>query len=396
MRAIFNKIDFVVGNADILTALPEKSAFGVFDERAINFLSALSSKLLSDREAKIYPDVVTFAFWCRKANVAAIAKPYANETRLGRGVAFHIAPSNVPVNFAYTLVSGLLSGNSNVVRLPSKNFPQTALICKAIAELLPENYEIAERLCLVRYNRDSEITNAISSICSSRVIWGGDSTVNEIRKSPIPPRANEITFPDRYSICVIDADKYLAEFDKSQVARDFFNDTYLSDQNACTAPRIVFWYGNKISSAKEIFWTALSEIVEKRYNIQPVQVVNKLTTFYEFAAQSECSIAKNRNYNIVRIELNRIPDNLSEHFDNSGYFYEYTINSLDEIIPLCKRKCQTLSYIGFDAEQLSNLIYQHATFGVDRIVPIGKTMDFSLIWDGIDIVRTLSRSISTI
>ena len=28
--------------------------------------------------------------------------------RLGRGIIFHIAPSNVPINFAYSLVAGLL------------------------------------------------------------------------------------------------------------------------------------------------------------------------------------------------------------------------------------------------------------------------------------------------
>ena len=44
--------------------------------------------------------------------------------KLGLGLAFHITPSNIPTNFAYSLIFGLLSGNSNVVKVPSRNFTQ--------------------------------------------------------------------------------------------------------------------------------------------------------------------------------------------------------------------------------------------------------------------------------
>lgn len=54
--------------------------------------------LLKDREAKAYPDVITFAYFCRKAHLARLEEEYAGrlDGRLGRGVVFHIAPSNVP------------------------------------------------------------------------------------------------------------------------------------------------------------------------------------------------------------------------------------------------------------------------------------------------------------
>ena len=34
--------------------------------------------------------------------------------------------------------------------------------------------------------------------------------------------------------------------------------------------------------------------------------------------------------------------------------------------------------------------------GVDRIVPVGHTMDFALTWDGYDLIQTLSRKISAL
>ena len=44
----------------------------------------------------------------------------------------------------------------------------------------------------------------------------------------------------------------------------------------------------------------------------------------------------------------------------------------------------------------SNLIDQIRPSGIDRIVPIGRTMDFSLNWDGYNLINTLSREIEII
>ena len=49
----------------------------------------------------------------------------------------------------------------------------------------------------------TEITKNISSICDGRVIWGGDETINQVRKFWIPERAVELTFSDRYSLSII-------------------------------------------------------------------------------------------------------------------------------------------------------------------------------------------------
>jgi len=55
------------------------------------------------------------------------------------------------------------------------------------------------------------------------------------------------------------------------------------------------------------------------------------------------------------------------------------------------RKCQTLSYLGFDPEALREWVLANRLTGIDRIVPVGRTAEFGLIWDGYDLIRTLSR-----
>jgi hypothetical protein len=42
---------------------------------------------------------------------------------------------------------------------------------------------------------------------------------------------------------------------------------------------------------------------------------------------------------------------------------------------------------------LINFFKKIKPLGIDRIVPIGKTLDFSLNWDGYDLINQMSRII---
>ena len=73
---------------------------------------------------------MTFAFFCRKANLIKLKNKFyeTDLKRLGLGLVFHITPSNIPTNFAYSLLFGLINGNSNIIKVPSKEFPQISII----------------------------------------------------------------------------------------------------------------------------------------------------------------------------------------------------------------------------------------------------------------------------
>lgn len=393
MRPSFEQLTYLVGKAETLEAMPRLSAFPPFEERVLTFLQALSEKL---RRYTAYSDVATFAFWCRKASLLRAREAYNDlDTRLGRGVAFHIAPSNVPVNFAFSLVSGLLAGNANIVRVPSKSFPQVDLICAALRELLDGEFtDMAPYLCLIRYPADKAVNDALSALCDIRVIWGGDRTIAQVRLSALKPRATEIAFADRHSIAVIDARAYVTDADKARLAQDFYNDTYFSDQNACTSPRIVFWLGADAAAARQEFWKQLRTLVEHRYSLAAVQSVGKLDAVYQAAAVEMVRLVPEVDMLLTRLEVDKLSDTLMDFKYHSGFFYEKEISSLEEILPVCGEPCQTLSYFGVEPEKLRTFLQTVRPRGIDRVVPIGKTMDFSLIWDGCDLIRTMSRRIS--
>jgi hypothetical protein len=367
-----------------------------FAGEVVEYLNALAASLLRDREAKAFPDVVTFAFFCRKGNVNRLVAEYrSEETRLGRGVAFHIAPSNVPINFGYSLVAGLLAGNVNVVRVSSKEFPQVDMIVRHMAKLLPDFPLVGGRIALVRYDRQSEATAFFSSQCNVRVIWGGDATIATIRKNEIPPRAFDVCFADRYSLAVLRASEVLKldEAGLDKLAEAFYNDTYLFDQNACSAPHLVCWLGDAVQEAKDRFWTAVHQLAARKYVLQPVLSVDKLTAFYRQAVAMDSHREVMPDNVVVRTELHSLPKDIDTFRCTGGYFSEYTLQSLDELAGIITTKYQTLAHFGLTKEELRDFVLRNRLTGLDRLVPIGETTAFSLTWDGWDLVRTLSRSI---
>lgn len=375
-----------------------------FYNGVILFLNTLSNKLGKDPRTRQYPDVATFAFFCRKSNIIQLKKQYYSEgnNRLGRGLAFHIAPSNVPVNFAYSLLTGMLAGNSNIVKVPTKHFEQIDIISETLhriskAQLYPD---ISERLKLVRYDRnDYAVTEKLSRICDVRIIWGGDETINSIRKHLIPARSFDITFADRYSLCLINADEFVNETKPGKVANGFYNDTYLFDQNACTSPHLVVWFGsiNNVEKSKEIFWKELHKTVTEKYVFNSMRAIDKLTTLYDHSI-NDCSISKViSNDNLLwRVELEDLEKGLENYRSNCGYFLEYHADSLEQILKIINQSYQTMSYYGFTSKDLQSFILNDRPQGIDRIVPVGRTMDFDLTWDGYDLVSQLSRVINVI
>ena len=369
-----------------------------FAEEVIEELDALSKALMHDPQSRLYPDVVTFAFFCRRGNLMklkeqSVVSIQPSVIRLGRGTIFHIAPSNVPVNFAYSVVAGLLAGNTNVVRVSQKQFPQVDIIVKHMREIG------MKRLAVVRYPHESNANEVFSAMCDVRVIWGGDATIATIRQNTIPPRAFDICFADRYSIAAINADKLIADQlnteQLNQLAERFYNDTYLFDQNACSAPHLVVWTGNKekVEKAKKLFWDAVQRVTEQKYQFQDVMAVDKLTALYRQAAAMSTHNEETKNNILRRVEIETLSQDIDSFRCAGGYFTEYTAQSLDEIAPIVNEKYQTLAYYGYEKDELANFVLRNRLTGIDRIVPFGETTAFSLTWDGMDLIERMSRII---
>lgn len=389
-----DNVTYLVGNQTVSTC-----PLVPYDALLCEFLNNLSSELRSCKEAAAYPDIMAFAFWCRKANIAKLKADFEDgKARLGLGLVFHITPSNVPINFAFSFVFGLLSGNANIVRVPSKPFLQIGIICAVINRLFCDDKygEIKAMTAFVKYEQNDEITGIFSANCNARIIWGGDVTIRNIRKLPIPERGVEIAFSDRYSFCVIDAPSVikLDEAELKRLAESFYNDTYLMDQNACSSPHLIVWLGEEKEAAKERFWMAVYRIVAEKYQLAAVNAVDKYTLLCHNAIElNNIRGFKKHSNHVYRIAIDSLPDNMDTLRGKCGYFYEYDTYDIDSIAHIINSKYQTLTYFGLDKSQLLDFVVKNRLSGIDRIVPVGKALDMGVIWDGYDIVKSLSRII---
>jgi hypothetical protein len=396
MKSVLSdKVIWLVGSG-----LPEARPLPPYSGIVCRFLGDLSHTLLQNRSNREFPDAAAFAFFCRKANLERLKRDFGGcGHRLGRGLAFHITPSNVPINFAFSLAFGLLSGNSNIVRVPTKKWPQVDIVCEAVRKLLlmTEYEELMSMISMARYERDDEITGCFSSLCDARIIWGGDDTVSSVRMMPIPSRSVELTFADRYSCCAMSSEAVLrtGEDELKRLAGAFYNDTFIIDQNACSSPNLIIWLGGKAREAKERFWLAVGDSA-RRYLLEPAHVTEKYTRLCEYIASGEDikSVKMCGNF-IYRAELGGL-SGVERYRGRSGLFFEYDARSIGELAGCVTKKWQTLTYYGLSAEEIASFVISERLTGIDRIVPVGSALDIGVIWDGFDIVRELSRELSVI
>ena len=103
------EIEYLVGKKAKLNITYEP-----FSLLILNFLNDLSVTLDNNFNNKNYPDLKALSFFCRKNNILSLKNKHHDKesTRFGLGLLFHITPSNIPTNFAYSLIFGLITGNS--------------------------------------------------------------------------------------------------------------------------------------------------------------------------------------------------------------------------------------------------------------------------------------------
>ena len=98
-----------------------------------------------------------------------------------------------------------------------------------------------------------------------------------------------------------------------------------------------------------------------------------------------------KNSNIYRVQLKNKDINLNSTKAKWGYFYERNINNINQIMKYSNDATQTLSYFGFEKNNLKKFFTNKSYKGIDRIVKIGQALSISLYWDGYDIISNLTK-----
>lgn len=377
-----------------VTRLTRQSLHQPFSDEVIAFTQSLSKRFIKIREM---PEIVALGFWLRKTNILKFKEQFEQE-RFGkivrpRGTVFHIAPSNVDTIFVYSWMLSLLAGNRNVIRVSSKEQNGINRLLTIILEELAqcEFPTIANETIICTYGHEENGTEILSEKCHTRVIWGGDETIRVIRQVPLAPLANELVFPDRFSLAILQSDCVEKLTDKAldQLVEQFYNDVFWFDQLACSSPRLVVWQGKK----SDRFWRAFERKIQlKKYELLAATQVLKYTTSMLLATEDEVEKFEATTY-FSRVHLTNVSADIRDRHCGGGLFYEYEIAELHEMAQIIIDKDQTIAYFGFERSELQQLVEAVSTRGIDRIVPIGQALDFNGVWDGQNFLTSFTREV---
>ena len=392
----------LIKNTDTVTKEIKKfnKPYKLFDNNILKFLETFNNEIKKNRQFRNFPDLFFLNFWLRKKNLDKIKLEYGNlNDRIGLGVLFHITPSNMPTSFFYSFVFGILTGNVNIIRLPSKNYDQVNIILKTLERVFKINKfkEIKNTSFFVKYSDKYETTKIFSSLCNARIIWGGDETINKIRQIDLPAKSREITFSDRISLSVFNANKIynLTNNSLEKLCNSFFSDAYFIDQNACSSPHLILWYGNNFVRAKNKFWKKLTEIALIKYDLPEIGALEKFSHYCDDVINNKVITKKLTNTFVYNFDLKNQKINLDKSRSKWGYFYEKKLSNLNDLKKFDNVKNQTLTYFGFKKDLLLNVVIKNNLLGIDRIVPVGHAHDISTKWDGYDIVYSFSRVVDS-
>ncbi len=372
-----------------------------FADEAVSLLAGLSRRLLADAEARRHPALQALGYWLRPAALARLRADFARRAPAGhvaaaRGLALHFPPANVPTMPVYSWVPALLAGNANILRLSRRQPPAAACLLRLLEAALaaPEAAAVARMTAFVAYDpAEEDITARLSAGADLRLVWGGDDTVLRVRAVPMPPHGLDLAFPDRFSLAVLDAGAVAAATgdERQRLAEALHRDLFTFDQMACSSPRLLVWVGaaDAAAAAGADLLARVGALAAEAPPPDAGAALDRLTALHRLALDIEATALDRFGPLMVLAAPAATAGAARRTAFGGGLLVATRLDSLDALPSLVTRRDQTLVHFGLDPAALRALAPRLP--GVERVVPVGRALDFDAVWDGIDLLSACVR-----
>ncbi|MFW5781812.1 MAG: acyl-CoA reductase [Candidatus Muiribacteriaceae bacterium] len=150
------------------------------------------------------------------------------------GVVAHISASNVFISCVDSLISGIVTKNANILKMPRTDrfFPEHFL--ESIKEA---DHTGVFSDCIQLWDfrgGDSDVENILKRNCDGIVVWGGEEAVMSYRQG-LSMHTRLVEYGPKYSFAVIFDDDRLEE-----IAENCARDIIMWEQASCSSPHIIF------------------------------------------------------------------------------------------------------------------------------------------------------------
>lgn len=372
----------------------ESDGLQAFTELHQKFLELLSTEILTGRNYRAYADLITFGYFIRPANIA----PYfsSKESKMGyvavgAGVAMHIAPSNIPMNFAFSWLYGFISGCRNLVRLPSTKYEQVNLFLRAFEKTAGNSLfrHLADTNYFFQSDRGSAELEAFVPSVDAILVWGGDAAVDYFRNLVKSPSVRQLYFPSRQSSLILQSEnviEILGSSKEKEFLRRAYNDTFLTDCNACSSPSKVFFVGEESDSmrASEMFFSCLESYVGNQQ--REIPIVRRMMDSLASTGSSDGKVEFLSHGMAIR-GIRALDGQMSiKRALRFGAFLVSFKLRLEDVLSDLSQNEQTLIHWGFTEADLSTFgsLLGSLSNSTSRVVPLGSALDIGFFWEGRD------------
>jgi len=385
-------------------------------DQIISILDAFSARLL-DRDLDIhakYPGsgIPYIASWCRRARlepliddalvsrafldrfIASPNRPDRAYMAFPRGLAVHWMAGNVPTLGFLSLIQGLLTKNANIIKIASQSDRLLADLLGVLADVkTPDGLlgrTIAEAVSVVRYDHERKDLGAVfSQAAETRIMWGGDDSVAQIKALPMQTDVQDIVYPAKTSLIVISRET-LALNDLEPVTRKIAQDIAVFDQKACASPHTIFLETDDDADI-ERFAGALRQSMERAAKTlvsavpsgQSVSAIMNLRAQYDILHKAWYS--EGVQYTILSDDKMQLGPAIGNRT-----VYLRKVGALEAIAALITPKVQSVG-LSVPEPRMDSVTTALGAAGVQRFTPLGAMTHFDSPWDGFFAAQLLVR-----
>jgi len=307
-----------------------------------------------------------------------------------KGVVCHWIAGNVPLLGMFSWAVSALLGNSNLIRLSSRQGNFVGPLLELLSTLSDSARAIAEETLVVAFDRDNRPAHErMSQVADVRIAWGAQEAVEAIRSLPSRWECEDIVFGPRVSLAVVDP----AEMASASLER-LTTDIIYFDQMACSSPQVLYFKGDRQQAECLDFLATLEASLDRQTQAIQRHSLDFAETYQIQLDRTRVLLSGGdlRRDEATRWTLALLDEPRSDVVCANRFLQVVPFQSLDDIYPRIPRNVQTV-ILALGEQEAAEFSERAACRGVCRFPRPGEGNHFDNPWDGVPLVSRLTRSI---
>ncbi|MDZ4662811.1 MAG: acyl-CoA reductase [Pseudomonadota bacterium] len=162
------------------------------------------------------------------------------------GTVFHVLSGNVFLVGPGSLIEGLITGNVNILKMPSEERFFLPWFLESLKECDIDGVVSSSIAAIDFSSSQQDVLDTFKNQMDGIVIWGGEQAVQGYRNGA-PARTRIIVFGPKLSFSLV-TKKGVEALGISRIALEIAKEIIIWDQQACTAPQACYVEGSEIAS----------------------------------------------------------------------------------------------------------------------------------------------------